>query len=394
MPNVDGGTGRGTTVGSSAVPAARALRTWVRRARRAHHPGSLGDVLSDAYLVLLLVALYGWGGVTGLRRVLQEPAGQPAHADVRYWTAVAAALAAAGLIWHGLRVLGPLLVTPAAQAWLFSSPVDRGALLRPRFAALVAGSGAAGGLLGLAAAAAVGTDQAAVLGWSAVAGAACGAGGVGLGVVIQAARREPRWSRLLGRGLIVAGAALALVVVTGEACPPSIDWCSDVALPRPVGPLTAGPGLVAGLAAVVVTILAGRALGRIDRASLSTGVELANAATAAAFLLDPSMLTAHLESRRWRAVGRVRSRPLGADRPARYARFGRRFLILVRAELRRLGRNRSALALWAALLLVMYAVAVALPVIEGPMHIVLAYLAANRLASGLRAIARSPGLRR
>jgi hypothetical protein len=166
------------------------------------------------------------------------------------------------------------------------------------------------------------------------------------------------------------------------------------ALPPPLGSLAAGPALAAGLAAVVVTVPAARALGRIDRASLSTGVDLANAASAAAFLLDPSMLTAHLESRRWRAVGRVRSRPLGADRPARYGRFARRLSILMRAELRRLRRDRSGLAQWAALLLVMYAVAVALPIIEGSMQIVLAYLAANRLASGLRAIARSPGLRR
>ena len=394
MPDVDGVTGHAAAVGSSGIPAARALRRWVRRARRAHHSGSLGDVLSDAYTILLLVALYGWGGVTGIRRYLKSPESQTAQPEVRYWIAVAAALATAGLVWYGLRTLGPLLVTPAGQAWLFSAPVDRRALLAPRFAALVGGTGAGGGLLGLGAAAAVGPDQAATLVWSAVAGAVGGAGGAGLAVLAQAAGREPRWSRLLGRGLIVAAAAIALVVVTAGVCPPSQGWCRGIALPEPLGPLTAGPALAAGLAAVAVTVLAGRALGRVDRAALTAGVDLAHAATAAAFLLDPSMLTAQVESRRWRAVGRVRSGSLVADRPARYAGVARRFLMLVRAELRRRGRDRAGLALAAALLLVMYAIAVALPEIEGSAHIVLTYLVANRLASGLRAIARSPGLRR
>src|SRR5690606_2015244 len=108
---------------------------------------------------------------------------------------------------------------------------------------------------GLAAAAAVGTDQVATLAWSALAGAAGGAGGAGLGVLAQAARPEPRWSRLLGRGLILAAVAIALVVVARDACPPGIDWCRDVALPRPLGSLTAGPALVSGLAAVTVTVL-------------------------------------------------------------------------------------------------------------------------------------------
>ena len=123
----------------------------------------------------------------------------------------------------------------------------------------------------------------------------------------------------------------------------------------------------------------------MDRASLTTGTQFTSAAATAAVLLDPSRLAALVESRRWRSIGRVRSR--------RFRPVGR-FRVLLQAELRRPVRHPSAVLVWAALLLAMYAVAVALPSIAASAHIVLAYLATDRLTGGLRTIGRSPGLRR
>lgn len=101
--------------------------------------------------------------------------------------------------------------------------------------------------------------------------------------------------------------------------------------------------------------------------------------------VDPTLLTTLLEVRRWRAVGRVRSRRL---------RGRGRFWVLVQADLRRPTRRPAIIVTWAALALGVYAVAAALPPLAGPVHVILGYLVAVGWAGGLRAVCRSPGLRR
>jgi Family of unknown function (DUF6297) len=380
-----------------SVPGARPLRRRMRRLRRPHHAGSIGEVLTDVYMIVLVLALYGWGTASGIRGFLASPAVQETDANGRYWIAVAAALAAAGLAWQGMRVVGPLLVTPAAQTWVFSSPVDRRGLLVPRFGVLALGAAAGVGVLGLAAGFAGGTDPGAELAWYAVAGVTSGATGAALGILAQASGRDPRWARRLGVGLVAGGIAITLGVIATRACAASLDLCGGLA-PRPLIPptvLTAALALVTLPVAVVAMVLAGRALGRVDRASLTAGAEVASTATSAALMLDASMLTRLLEARRWRSVGLVRGRPL-PGRPGRI-RWGpevQRLRVLVLADLRRRLRDPFALRAWGALLLVMYAIAVALPAIEGSAHVILGYLAANRLTAGLRTVSRSDGLRR
>lgn len=337
----------------------------------------MSEALTDAYVVTLFVAMYGWATVSGIREYLGSPEVQQTDPGERYWTAVAALIAGAGLAWQGLRAIGPLQVTPAAQTWVVSSPVDRRGWLQPWFAGLLCAAGAALGLLGLAAALSGGTDRPADLAWAALAAAAPGALLVALGVVAQSAGRTPRWAAALGPALAATGAALALMVILRHFFSTPVD--------RPSVSLTAGVALVALPVTVPVIRRASRALPRVDRASLTTGTQFTAAVATAAVLLDPSQLAALVESRRWRSVGRVHSRPF---------RPGGRFRVLVQAELRRPVRHPSAIIVWAALLLASYAVAVALPSIEQSAHIVLAYLATGRLAGGLRAISRSPGLRR
>ncbi|ATO15238.1 hypothetical protein CO540_16500 [Micromonospora sp. WMMA2032] len=360
-----------------ARPDARRLRRWLRRTRRRHREASLGDLFTDAYVLVLFCGMYGWALFDGVRDYLGSPSGRQGDPGDRYWIGVAAALTVVGLAWRGLRAVGPLVVAPAAQSWVVSSPVDRRAWLLPRFVGLLVAAFAGGGLLGLASAAATGGGGAHRLAGSATAGAACATAAVALAVVAQASPRTSGWVRVLDRALFGVGAAVAATVVAGHLTGRSV--------PPPAGSVIGVVALVAWPPTVTAVVLAYRALPFVDRASLATGAQAAGAAAGATVMLDPSILTDLVESRRWRSIGRVASRrfrPLG--------RFG----VLVQAELWRPVRHPSALVVWAALLLTTYAVAVALPASAGPAQVVLGFLAAGRLTGGLRAVNRSAGLRR
>jgi hypothetical protein len=107
----------------------------------------------------------------------------------------------------------------------------------------------------------------------------------------------------------------------------------------------------------------------------------------AAVWLDPLLLSRVLELRRWRRVGRVRSRRFLSILPGRAG-------VLLQAELRRQLRRPGALTVWGALALAQYALATVLPPAAGVSHVIGAYLAAGRLTGGLRTVAGSAGLRR
>ncbi|MGW3811986.1 DUF6297 family protein, partial [Micromonospora sp. NPDC005113] len=154
----------------AGVPTARQVRTHLRRARRRHHDHSLGDVLGDAYVMVLFVGMYGWFAISASRDMLNSPTVGQADPGVRWWLAVAALLAGAGLAWRGLRALGPLLVTPATQSWVASAPIDRRAWLAPRLGVLLAAAAAGTALLGVAVAAMGGVSDPTALGWAAAAG--------------------------------------------------------------------------------------------------------------------------------------------------------------------------------------------------------------------------------
>ncbi len=300
-------------------PTARQLRVRLRRARRGHHDRPLGELLTDLYILAWFVLMYGFVLVQAASQYLHPSSGGRADPAERYWIGVAVVVAAAGLAWQALRAVGPLLVTPAAQTWFVSTPVDRRGWLLPRLGALLVGSAAAAAVLALA--------------------------GDGLGL-----RPDPGWAALAGAAFGTAGAALGVAAL-----------------------------------AVTATVRAVRALPRLDRATLTAGTQLATAAVTAVTWLDPSLLSGMLEVRRWRKVGRVRSRPF---RP-----WGRAW-VLLQADLRRQVRRPTSLVLWGVLVLGQYAAAVAVPSMAAIAHLVGGYLAADRLTGGLRTVCRSPGLRR
>ncbi|MGW3606599.1 DUF6297 family protein [Micromonospora sp. NPDC005161] len=361
----------------AGVPTARQVRTHLRRARRRHHDHSLGDVLGDAYVMVLFVGMYGWFAISASRDMLNSPTVGQADPGVRWWLAVAALLAGAGLAWRGLRALGPLLVTPATQSWVASAPIDRRAWLAPRLGVLLTAAAAGTALLGVAVAALGGVSDPTALGWAAAAGAGWGAAALALSVVAQGSRTGRRWPAVAGAVPMLAAAIITgLVVLVGRL---------GDGLPRPATTPAAALVAVGVPLAVIAAVLAVRALPRVDRATLTTGAQFANAAATATILLDPTLLAGLVESRRWRRIGRVRSRRF-LPGPAWWA--------LLQADVRRLGRHPSALLIWAALIGVQYAAALALPGLAGAAQVVFGYLAADRLTGGLRSISRSPGLRR
>ncbi|GIF49987.1 hypothetical protein DFJ67_7991 [Asanoa ferruginea] len=358
----------------AAPPPAGELKARLRRARRQHRDRSIGDLLTDLYMIAFLIAIYGWAGIDSFSDFLhRQVEASPADPAARYWIGVGAGIALSGFVWQGLTAVGPLQVGPAVQSWLASTPISRRAVLAPRFAGLALA--AAGGAAVLAAvAAAIGRSGGYV--WAAVAGLTWGTAFAAGAVTAQAFfGRRTRWPAVVLAGV---GGLLVLGVVLDHG----LFSHAPAQPPVAVLPVVALAGVVP---AMIFLVLAVRALPRIDRSTLSTGARFASAASSALLLLDPSMLAAVVENQRWRAVGRVRT--------GRF-RSGPQWWVLLQADLRRIGRNPAASAWWAVLVLAVYAVQVALPAVAPSVQVIAAFLAADRFAGGLRGIARSAGLRR
>ncbi|MDT5035074.1 MAG: hypothetical protein QOE03_259 [Micromonosporaceae bacterium] len=382
----------GWVVPAVAAPTARQLRARLRESRKRHSSKSFGDFLTDVYLLTLLLGMYGYVLVNAVHGYLRTPSGGHGDPVERYWIGIAVLLAGVGLAWQALRAAGPLLVTPAAYTWCAATPVDRRGWLLPRLVGLLAGSA---GLVAALSLAADGIGDRSSLAWAATAGATLGLTAAALAVAAQTGPTitvtEPtadpaggsrRWPGLLGTVTIGLGVAAVGTVIAAHFL--------AYHLPRPALPVVGFAVVGLPLAATTATV-AVRRLHRLDRATLTSGAQLATAAVTAAAWLDPSMLSDVLQVRRWRRIGRVRSRRFSPG-----ARFGAgaRPWVLLQAEVRRQVRHPSALAIWGALALSQYAVWLAVPAVARPLHLLGAYLAAERLAGGLRTICGSAGLRR
>jgi hypothetical protein len=358
---------------TAAIPSVRSLRRRLRRTRRTHSDRTLGDLLGDVYMFALIGVLYGGSAAVSIRRHLAEPLEAPADPVPRAWLVLALLMVVTVLSWRALHLLGPLITTPAAQAWCVATPVGRAAWLRTPMGWLLTVTGAVGAGFAVLAAWA-GLAGAAAFAWAAVAGAGLGAALAATAVLMQS-RRSPvtgagAWGPVLGVG--VGLAAIAAVFPSAITVSP--------------------PRLPAALVAVVAVAFAGwsiraayPALSGIDRSTLAGGAQIAGAVMSAAVMLDPLYLTEVIAGRRWRRLGRIHSR---------HWRPGRRAWVLLQADVRRQWRRRSDLFTWAALLVAPYATAAFAPAAVGSVRIVAAYLAAGRLAGGLRVVCRSAALRR
>ncbi|MEU4220656.1 DUF6297 family protein, partial [Actinoplanes sp. NPDC026623] len=167
--------------------------------------------LDGVYTVLLCAAFAVVGAVMAVRSLAERP--NPAQGTAA-GLVVAAALGcvSAGLV--AAAAFGPLSRSPADLMWLATSPISRGGLLFPRFAAVV-GTGAVAGL----AAVGVVVPRALFSGhapYVVLIGVAAGVTTAAAAVLAQTAARDP--ARLLRGTAAVTGlaaVAAAGAVVTG-----------------------------------------------------------------------------------------------------------------------------------------------------------------------------------
>ncbi|MGW7532486.1 DUF6297 family protein [Amycolatopsis sp. NPDC054798] len=295
---------------------------------------------------------------------------------LRQWVVSIGVLMAAIACAKAALRFGPVLVQGPAQSWLLSSPVDRRGLLGGRFAIVLSSGAVAGALLALLAMIAGGGTAPLVPGALAV-GAALGCAAASATVAVQANVRIRPVQAALNLALGLCLASIVAVLVLRPATPPA---AAQLMTDR--GVVAAG---VAVFVAAVLTWFAQARLAKLCRAKLSVGANIAQAASVATTFLEPTILWGALLAEHARRVGRVRSAPLR----------GTRIAALARADFVRVRRTWSGLAVWAGLLPLPYlAEAIVTPVALPAVHVITAFLAADRLAGGLRIISRSPALRR
>ncbi|APU16264.1 MULTISPECIES: DUF6297 family protein [Actinoalloteichus] len=359
-----------------APVSARTLRQLLRSRRRRRsstttvagriYEGLLYAVIPGGLLVQTVLAALDWS----------QAAGPPADPAATGWLVVAAVLACLGLALRAAAELGPLSASSTSMTWLFSTPVDRGALLWRRLAASTAVAAALSLVVVSGAALTVGVADLDLL-WSAVLGAAIGVTALSRAAAAQTHRAGPAGVARIGILTAALGGLLATLA--------GLSTMLDVTLPAPPALPLAALAAPAALAASWSLIAARRTAGRIDRGALNEAAEVTGAVRLTVGWLDVSLFADLLDQRRWRRRATVRSTLL----------TGRGASTLVRAELRRVLRRRSSIGWWAALGVLPYVTAALLPSLwTMPVTLIIGYLALGRLASGLRLTARSAALRR
>lgn len=362
------------TDASVEIPTASEVREEIRDWRRGRAELRWGEVLSDGYVALfcvVMVAAMGGNVVLTLRRLADDSC-VGSCSDVRsavpWLVALAVALLALGLA----RLLGPVFSPPAANAWLLSTPVDRGALLRPGWGRTSALTVAIAVLVLLAPALLGGfsfVEGAVFL----VAGGATALACVGIAALSQVhENRVARW--------LTWTVTVALWVALGLASTQGAGRVRGV-------PLGAGIAVAALVLAVAAALFwrARLAMTGVSRRVLGYTEHLSPSLSGALSSVDLGLMYDVLLARRWGRGAHVRSRtggPLGW--PA-----------LVHRDLLRALRAPQPFVLLAALVLVPYAAADA-----GAGRAVvlvttlLGLLGGPAMCSGLRVVVRTQSLAR
>ena len=356
----------------AGIPTAREVRTEIRDWRRGRAELRWGEVLSDAYIALfcvLMIAAMGGNVVLSLRRLADDSC-VGGCAEVRsaapWLVAVAVALLALGLA----RLLGPVFSPPAANAWLLSTPVDRGELLRPgwsRATALTLGAAA----LALVAPAMLGGFDLPAGAVFVAAGAAVALACVGLAALSQVHER-PTARRLTWVLTAALWSALALSATQRLGSVPALPLGAGLVL-----------ALLPVLAALALWWRTRAAVGGLSRRVLGQTENLSPSLSGALSSVDLGLMYDVLLARRWGRGAHVRTRtggPLG-------------WWALVHRDLLRVRRTPQPYVVLVGLVLVPYAAAEA----GAGRAVVLVttlvgLLAGPPLCSGLRVVVRSPSL--
>jgi hypothetical protein len=286
---------------------------------------------------------------------------------------LAALLVGATLVGLACSFLGPITAPPEWRAWVLSTPLDRGALLRRRFVAVLAAACLPGLVVG--ALVAGGTGLRGALAVAAIlAGALCGLMAAGVAVLLQstvthgAALRV--WFVLLA---VFVAAAAGLMAVRPELPGERLSWSVAIALLI--------PALLAGVSAR-------SALARISVPAMATGAGASASLGLAIYEQSLAPVASVLAGAGGNRRSSTPSRSLhGVGQPA-----------LAAVERVRIRRNRAALARWTLLALLPYAVLVLMAGLSwrGSALAVVTYLAGVGAVSGLcstvRKFAQTPVL--
>lgn len=358
---------------STAAPTPAEIRGLIRSWRRGRVTAPWGEVLYQAYLGLLTVLIYGSGLVSAVVNAGQAVAVCTSATCVGTRTAGPVLVV---LLWLALgaavlRLLGPLMASPATSAMVLSTPVDRGRWLRRQYWMLLALAAVTAAVLAALAAVTAGWPSITV-GALALAAAALASMTYAAEAVAQS-RTRSAW-RLFGPvaalAALVALAGVSAGITSGFAPPVGARWWL---VPAAIAPL-----------AGTVAALGHRRLGWLRRRDLTRGHGLANGLSGALAGLDTALaydvVLQHTSGQR--AVVRPR-RPRGPRGP----------LALVTADVIRLRRAPLHVLVLAAGVVPAYALEEAgAGALTVPVMVVVGFWAAIPLGAGLRVLSRSGGL--
>jgi hypothetical protein len=370
----------------------------MRKIRRGKADKSVWQQFEDIYLVVFALVMFG-GTIGNVVLNLNNRSAACTSAACSWLLLTVPLILVPLLVSSMLRVLlsiGPISASRATGFWLLATPVDRASLLRPSYRLVVVVSAAVGAPAALVGWALFGAawstvGEAAVLTIALLICTAC------VAVWAQQSPVRSRWALRVADGLLVLAAVPALILAVrpqndarGSATGTMHATVGiSVAYREPESLLTDNQSrfvVVAAFALIVtaaLVVITAQSLSRLSRSSVVAGGELLAGMAGAAITLDISLLADIVAARRWRQVGRVKSRRGRSSHvPA-----------LVHRELLRVLRWPRRLVIGLALLVVPYAVAgtgydVLVPIVAG----FACFAAIRPLMDGLRAVSRSPGL--
>jgi hypothetical protein len=362
-------------VSATAEVGARSLRRQMRAWRRDRADTTLYEQLSEAYIWVFTIVLVGASAISAMVQTRVSVASGCTTStcdDARTSLVWASAAGMIAITLAAAQAVGPVMVTPATGAWLLTTPVDRGPLLRSRLLAATTAAmlscGAAVAAIGLLAG--LGYGSLAVL-----AAATALAGGAVTAMAAAWQARDGRPTRRLAVGLALLTAVWMLLVALDAEPSTSSGW-----LEGPTGWAVTG---VLAVAAVVLVVRAASRVSALLRAQLVPGGSLLASLSGALAGLDFSLAYDVLVARRWRSAATVR--PSTGGPGGAWA--------LVWRDVVRLRRSQGALVALVGSLLVPYVVLR----LELDDAIVLASALAAFLSglwsfSALRTTGRNPGL--
>lgn len=350
-------------------PSAASIHRRIRRWRREKQSVELGDQLAMWSLPIFVgTGLIWWliSRESGALAAFDFMPGGAGRIETEFGLGITAIAFAA--LMKAVAALGPIAIDPTNRHWLFSSPVSRRALLAPRFAATTA-AGAIAGLLVVRVSTLV-TAISVPWWWCGLVGAALGAGVVGFGVVRQLDRRADSLYR----------AAILIVVVVGTVCC-ALSFVLVPTIPSLVVLVLASS---AAVVSVIGVALGARCLHRLNLVALSTGSDLATALSVSMIMIDTSVLSAVVTSRKWRLIGAVRSRRF---------RWGG-LKALIEADTWRVRRDHGSVRLLVLLGALPYVIGPIVGPVTLPAVVLLSAVAvASRFGGGLRDVNASSAFR-